>query len=87
MVTTSNARHSPEIAYLNNGVNGFMTADHIKEYADVVLRLVNDSTYLSAIKAAALADAERYTLEKMVEHFANGLKQCLEMPGFSRNSL
>lgn len=77
MVTTSNARHSPEIAYLKNGVNGFMTADSSEEYAGVVLGLANDEARLGKVKAAALADAETYTLDNMVAQFVDGIEKCL----------
>ena len=77
MVTTSNARHSPEIAYLKNGVNGFMTADSAEEYASVVLGLVNDEVRLDKVKMAAKADAEVYTLDNMVAEFVDGIEKCL----------
>lgn len=77
MVTTSGARHSPEIAYLKNGVNGVMTGDRVEEYAQSVLALIKDREKLSQIKAAALADAEIYTLDKMVDQFVDGISQCL----------
>ena len=54
MVTTSGARHSPEIAYLQHGVNGFMTGDSVKEYAQSVLALIRDRKKLSQIKAARI---------------------------------
>ena len=77
MVTTSNALHSPEIAYLKNGVNGFMTADSAEEYATVVLGLVNDEVRLDKVKMAAKADAEVYTLDNMVAEFVDGIEKCL----------
>lgn len=80
ILTTSNAKHSPEIAYLRHGENGFMTGDSTVEYTQAVLRLIHDTEQLGRIKAAALADAERYTLGNMVERFADGIKRCLAMP-------
>ncbi|MBC7488655.1 MAG: glycosyltransferase family 4 protein [Glaciimonas sp.] len=77
MVTTSEARHSPEIAYLNHGINGFMTADSSEAYAAVVLGLANDKARLCEVKAAALADAEVYTLDNMVAQFVDGIEKCL----------
>lgn len=77
MMTTSNAKHSPEIAYLRPGVNGFMTNDSAEEYAQSVLALIQDREKLNQIKAAAMADAEVYTLDNMVGRFIDGINKCL----------
>jgi glycosyltransferase involved in cell wall biosynthesis len=79
LVTTVNARHGPEIAYLVNGVNGFMTEDSSETYAATVLALAHDPLRLGKVKAAALADAERYTLANMVDNFVRGIEGCLSM--------
>src|SRR6185369_11400099 len=44
MLTTENAKHGPEIAYLQNGVNGLATRDSAEEYANAVLGLLRDRT-------------------------------------------
>lgn len=77
MVTTSNARHSPEIAYLKNGVNGFMTPDGTDEYATTVIDLARNKEQLIKVKAAALLDADVYTLDNMVAQFVDGIEKCL----------
>lgn len=77
MTTTSGARHSPEIAYLRDGVNGIMTADNVEEYAQAVLRLIDDRELLNRYRLAALADADVYTLDNMVAQFVNGIETCL----------
>ncbi len=80
LVTTANARHGPEIAYLRHGDNGFATSDSAKEYAGTVLGLLSDLSRLGRVKAAALADAERYTLDNMVRNFTDGIVRCLAVP-------
>lgn len=77
LVTTANARHGPEIAYLRHGENAFKTGDSPEVYAETVVRLLGDRAHFSRVKAAALADAERYTLENMVRRFIDGIAQCL----------
>jgi glycosyltransferase involved in cell wall biosynthesis len=77
VVSTSNARHSPEIAYLQNGVNGVLTGDTVKEYADAVTRLLNDAVWWRSLSANALASSLDYTVEKMAERFVDGLSKCL----------
>ena len=77
MVTTTGARHSPEVCYLRDGINGVMTGDSAPEYAQRVLALINNPAALAKLRAASLADADVYTLEKMVAQFADGIARCL----------
>ena len=77
MATTSGARHSPEIAYLQAGINGIMTGDNVEDYALAILALMADQNLLETYKNAALASADIYTLNNMVEQFVNGISRCL----------
>jgi len=77
MVTTTGARHSPEVCYLRDGLNGVMTRDSAPEYAQRVLALIHDPADLAKLQAASLADADVYTLEKMVAQFTDGIARCL----------
>lgn len=77
MVTTTGARHSPEVCYLQDGINGVMTPDSTQVYAQRVLGLIQTPTELARLKAAALADADVYTLEQMVTRFVDGIERCL----------
>jgi glycosyltransferase involved in cell wall biosynthesis len=74
MMTTTTARHSPEVAYLRNGTNGMATDDSPEAYSKAVLEVITNPTLLASMKQAALADSERYTLENMVRHFADGIE-------------
>lgn len=80
MITTAESRHSPEIAYLKDGVNGLVVHGGADRYADAVITLFNDRAQLDAIKQAALRDARHYTLDNMVERFADGIARCVAMP-------
>lgn len=80
MVTTRAARHSPEVAYLEDGVNGVSTADTPSAYAEAVLGLLNAPHRLAAMQANARADAERYSLNAMVCNFADGIALALMTP-------
>ena len=77
MVTTTGARHSPEVCYLRDGINGVMTSDSVTAYAQRVLALIHNPADLSKLCAASLADADVYTLEKMVAQFSDGISRCL----------
>jgi glycosyltransferase involved in cell wall biosynthesis len=77
LITTDDARHGPEMAYLVSGRNGVVTKGNPRSYADGVLRLLRDPALCNRIRAAAAEDALRYTLERMVERFVAGVERCL----------
>ena len=79
MVTTTGARHSPEVCYLRDGINGLMTHDDPADYAQRVLTLIQDPAALARLRAASLADADVYTLDQMVANFADGIERCLDI--------
>ena len=74
MMTTRTARHSPEVAYLRDGENGVYSDDTPEAYSQAVLNVIQDEARLGRMKASALADSEHYTLEHMVERFADGIE-------------
>lgn len=77
LVTTDCGLHSPEIAYLDSGRNGVMTADEPKAYVDACHRLLNDDAARAAMSRAAAASAEEFSIERMSERFCQGLLACL----------
>ncbi len=79
MVTTSDARHSPEIAYLKNGENGLVVTGDADAYATAIIALLQNPVRYAQLQTGALAGAQRYTLQNMVEHFAEGIERCLLM--------
>jgi glycosyltransferase involved in cell wall biosynthesis len=73
MITTRTAQHSPEIAYLDEGVNGLMVDESAEAYAEAVIAVFRDDLRLQAMRAAALLTAERYTVDAMAANFIDGL--------------
>lgn len=80
MVTTADARHGPEMAYLESGKNGLVVAGEVAEYADAVVDLLQDRPRFEAMRSAALESASRYTLDNMVKNFCDGIERCLAAP-------
>lgn len=80
MITTKDAKHSPEVAYLQDGVNGVVTEGTAESFAGAVRRLVADPSTREALAAQARVSAGDYTLEAMVERFADGLAACVAAP-------
>lgn len=79
MITTAESRHGPEIAYLEDGVNGLVVKGDASRYADAVIGLFKDAGRLDAIKQAALNAARHYTLDNMVVQFMDGIMKCVAM--------
>ena len=81
MLTTDCGLHSPEIAYLQPGVNGLMTANDLASYVAEVQALLSDAEVLARLRAGCLESAKEYTVENMARNFTQGLLQCLQQPG------
>ena len=80
MVTTQDALHGPEIAYLQDRVNGLITPGDADSYASAVLSLLHDPALLAQIQGNAKASAKQYTLDEMVQRFLDGILRCLRRP-------
>lgn len=79
MVTTADAKHGPERAYLADGENGLVVWGDVNDYADAIIRLFENHALYVQLKKGALAAAQCYTLRNMVSRFAEGIERCLMM--------
>jgi len=77
LITTDCRLHGPEIAYLENGQNGVITADSISDYVDNVVQILNQPYMLRHLQEGCCRSAQQYTLENMTLCFALGIKQAL----------
>ncbi len=77
MITTDCKIYSPEIAYLEDGRNGFMTANRLDDYVACAGKLFTDDGLRLQVAGQAMEDANKYTLEQMVENFARGIMNAL----------
>lgn len=80
MVTTADAKHGPEVAYLENGINGLMVQGDAEAYAKAVIDLLSNPAGYEQVRHAALVSAEQYSLDNMVEQFVSGMLHCLAKP-------
>lgn len=78
LLTTESTAHGPEIAYLDQGVNGVMTARDVGAYANACVRLLRDPAALDALRAGCAASANEYTLQNMARRFAQGIERSLQ---------
>lgn len=79
MITTANALHSPEIAYLKQDVNGVICDGESPEvYSTEVIALISDENRRLRLARQSLRDANLYTVENMVANFTRGILTCLD---------
>ncbi len=82
MATTYEAQHGPEFAYLKDGHNGVITHGNPEVYAQRVISLLTDSAEYDDLCSGAREAAGRYSLQNMVERFADGMERCLQLPAY-----
>jgi len=78
MFTTQHTLHSPEIAYLEHGHNGFVSRLDVHDYAADVVTFLGDPALQAVVRQGCRKSAERYSLKNMVERFADGVLKCLK---------
>lgn len=81
-VTTAIGYHSPEIAYLEHGVNGWICPAEATptEFASTVVGLVRDRGRLAILSAGANATGDRLGVTPMAERFVTGVGDALAAP-------
>ncbi|MGK2907964.1 MAG: glycosyltransferase family 4 protein [Desulfuromonadales bacterium] len=77
MLTTDYFGHSPEIDYLEPGINGLRSAFEPEAYADSVVELCTDLTLRDSLCKGALMSGQQYSIETMVMNFRDGIMRCL----------
>lgn len=75
LVTTNAVGHGPEIEYLENNINGIMVDDAVNPqvYANVVTHLLSNEKTRQELIRGCRAAKSNYTVENMVERFADGI--------------
>lgn len=82
MITTDCGLHSPEIAYLRNGENGMMTANHEDSFVSACVAVLADPALHLHLHEGCAESARRYTIANMARNFADGIEQCLAAPPY-----
>jgi glycosyltransferase involved in cell wall biosynthesis len=78
IVTTPYEFHSPEIEYLEDGRNGYMADNHVDAFAQTVIQALLSESYKDMLDYCQEC-AGLYTNEAMVNNFAGGILDCLEL--------
>jgi glycosyltransferase involved in cell wall biosynthesis len=82
MMTTDCGLHSPEIAYLENDINGVMTSNTLDSYVDAVSTLLQEDLQLKRLIEGCERSSVKYTIENMAYNFADGIDRCLASPPY-----
>jgi glycosyltransferase involved in cell wall biosynthesis len=77
LFTTKMLFHGPEVEYLEEGLNGRMTAENAEAYAESVTEVLSEPALLEDFKVGARESAKRYSIEVMVERCQRGIIHCL----------
>jgi glycosyltransferase involved in cell wall biosynthesis len=79
LVTTKIPYHSPEIEYLNPGINGVMVEEFNspEAYADEVIYLLTHEDQRQKLVEGCRISKKIYTIDKMVGLFAEGVQKAL----------
>jgi glycosyltransferase involved in cell wall biosynthesis len=79
IITTKNPDQAPELDYLIDGKNGVIINDDVTpaHYAQVVSDLITNNDRLNALVEGCRVSALKYTVEKMVTNFADGVVKAL----------
>lgn len=84
LFTTDIPIHSPEIAYLVNGVNGAITPNSTGAFANAVVEYLNSESMQVLMQRGCQESAKKYSLENMVNHFTVGIRSWVECPIYSK---
>lgn len=77
LITTRIETHSPEIEYLEPGVNGLVAEPNAQSLAGTCVELLESPTLAARLRDGCLTASRIYTLEAMVERFAGGVLDAL----------
>ncbi|MFM7534098.1 MAG: glycosyltransferase family 4 protein [Rubrivivax sp.] len=72
-VVSQGPEHGPEVAYLEDGVNGILTPRSADAYAQGMLRLLDDPSLASRLSRQARAPAEQLSQQAAVQRFCQGI--------------
>ena len=78
IITSRIGQHSPEIAYLDNEINGLMEATEgtADGYAALVERFLLEPGLAERLREGCARSANEYTMENMIKRFCDGVERC-----------
>lgn len=82
LFTTNLPIHSPEIAYLTDGVNGAITSNSTDAYANAIVKYLSSESMQILLQQGCQESSQKYSLENMVHNFSAGIRKWLADPKY-----
>lgn len=73
MITTNIDYHSPEIDYLENGINGLIINNSLADYVSAVEGVLNNDKELQKLREGCVESAKIYSIGSMSKNYAQGV--------------
>jgi glycosyltransferase involved in cell wall biosynthesis len=73
VIVSQGPEHGPEVAYLEDGVNGVLTSRSASAYAQGLAGVLQDPQRARLLSSAALASAQRLSQQAAVQRFSQGI--------------
>jgi glycosyltransferase involved in cell wall biosynthesis len=80
LVTVAGALHGPEIAYIEDGLNGIVVNGGLDAFVGATASLLQSPIRHAAMSSACRASAQEFSISNMVDRFVTGVQSCLESP-------
>jgi L-malate glycosyltransferase len=77
LLSTRLSIHGPEMEYLEEGFNGFLSEPDVGAFAAMATSLLCDREKLDHLRIGARISGAEYTIENMAENFCIGIRACL----------
>lgn len=77
LITTTDGRHGPEIAYLVDGQNGLITSPSNGAYVETVCAVLSNDQLLDALRSGCRESGTMYSIDRMVQQFVSGISACM----------
>ncbi|PST84761.1 group 1 glycosyl transferase [Pedobacter yulinensis] len=77
MITTSYEFHGPEFEYLKDEMNGMITDNNLTDYISCIKKLLDAPSQVERLKDGCRESRSLYTVEQMVQNFAEGVVKAL----------
>ena len=79
VITTDFPYHSPEIEYVESGINGIIASNSVEDYSAAIISYFKNEETSNSLKDGCKRSYEKYTMEEMVKNFSEGIFRCLEI--------
>jgi len=77
IITVRSDQHGPEIDYLEDGVNGFITEPITTLFAEKAVELFGDEKLYLNLKMNCINSSKKFNMQAMLDNFSCGISRCI----------